>query len=152
MNWHANGRASMPCDAPISVDLNIRTPPTSSPSLLPLMHQHRLKLVMARLLLNLSRDSGPKNPLSGRRRRTVEFPFALGGPRILRRCHDGNQGNFKGGHTRVYTTRTHTYTYTKTQYTHNYTYTHVQHYIHNSDHGKRKKGKNEKKNQQTCPL
>lgn len=62
MNWHANGRASMPCDAPISVDLNTQTPPRNSPSLLPLMHQHRLKLAMARLLLNLSQYSGSRNP------------------------------------------------------------------------------------------
>lgn len=54
MNWHVNGRASMPCDAPISIDFNIQTPPRNSPSLLPLTHQHRLKLAMARILLNLS--------------------------------------------------------------------------------------------------
>ncbi|KAG7213056.1 hypothetical protein KM043_002387 [Ampulex compressa] len=34
---------------------------TRNPSLLPLMHQHRLKLAMARLLLNLSQYSGLKN-------------------------------------------------------------------------------------------
>lgn len=62
MNWHVNGRASMPCDAPTSVDLNTQTPPRNSPSLLPLMHQHRLKLAMARLLLNLSQYSGSRNP------------------------------------------------------------------------------------------
>lgn len=108
MNWHANGRASMPCDAPISVDLNTRMPPTSNPSLLPLMHQHRLKLVMARLLLNLSRDSGPKNSLRQASTNCGVSLLVLGGPRILRRCHDGNQGNFKGGHKH---TRTPTHTH-----------------------------------------
>lgn len=62
MNWHVNGRASMPCDAPIFIDFNIHTPPRNSPSLLPLTHQHRLKLAMARILLNLSQYSGPRNP------------------------------------------------------------------------------------------
>lgn len=62
MNWHVNGRASMPCDAPIFIDFNIQSPPRNSPSLLPLMHQHRLKLAMARILLNLSQYSGPRNP------------------------------------------------------------------------------------------
>lgn len=81
MNWHVNGRASMPCDAPISVDLNTQTPPRNSPSLLPLMHQHRLKLAMARLLLNLSQYSGSRNPQAN----VIDFNF----PRL------GKPANFK---------------------------------------------------------
>lgn len=96
MNWHVNGRASMPCDAPISVDLNTQTPPWNSPSLLPLMHQHRLKLAMARLLLNLNQYSGSGSP--HRQTWSIWTCSHLGSTWILRRCRNGNQGNSEGGH------------------------------------------------------
>lgn len=100
MNWHVNGRASMPCDAPTSVDLNTQTPPRNSPSLLPLMHQHRLKLAMARLLLNLSQYSGSRNPQAN----VIDLNFLRLGKsaNIKTLPHYGNRGNFEGGHPALY--------------------------------------------------
>lgn len=100
MNWHVNGRASMPCDAPTSVDLNTQTPPRNSPSLLPLMHQHRLKLAMARLLLNLSQYSGSRNPQANVI--DLNFPRLGESANIKTLPHYGNRGNFEGGHPALY--------------------------------------------------
>lgn len=100
MNWHVNGRASMPCDAPTSVDFNIQTPPRNSPSLLPLMHQHRLKLAMARILLNLSQYSGPRNPQAN----VIDLNFSRHGkPANIKMLPQWQSRQFKGGHTALYT-------------------------------------------------
>lgn len=96
MNWRANGRASMPCDAPISVEFDIQTPPRNSPSLLPLTHQHRLKFSYGSYTFKLKMVFGPaRKPQANAR--TVLFRELPGGSErfsyVKRRCRDGDQGD-----------------------------------------------------------